>query len=69
MVGVHVLVENAWSGFQRPAAVEVEVAVGLRQVDSPDVTLIPWLNIVILSLLVAGLLWIRALWRRFWRRM
>jgi hypothetical protein len=44
-------------------------AVGLRQIDSPDITLIPWLNIVILSLMAAGILWIRALWRRFWRRM
>lgn len=44
-------------------------AVGVYQVDSPDVRLIPWLNMVILSLLAAGLLWIRALWLRFWRRM
>jgi hypothetical protein len=42
-------------------------AMSLRQVDSPDVLLIPWLNIVILTLLAAALLWVRALWRRFWR--
>lgn len=43
-------------------------AVSLRQVDGPDVLLIPWLNIVIVTLLAAALLWVRMLWRRLWRR-
>lgn len=43
-------------------------AVNAYRVDSPDVRLIPWLNIVILGLMAAAVLWLRALWRRFWRR-
>jgi hypothetical protein len=43
-------------------------AVGVRQVEGPDVRLIPWFNIVILTLFAAGLLWLRALWLRFRRR-
>ena len=43
-------------------------AVAVRQVDSPDVRLIPWLNIVILVALGAGLLFLAVLWRRFRER-
>ena len=40
-------------------------AISVRQVDGPDVTIIPWLNIVILvfSALVFWAIWVR--WRRF----
>lgn len=43
-------------------------AMGVYQVEGPDVRLIPWLNMVILGLMAAALLWLRALWRRFMRR-
>ena len=40
-------------------------AVSVRAVDSPDVRIIPWVNIVILTLLLAAFwaIWVR--WRRF----
>jgi hypothetical protein len=44
-------------------------AVGVRRVEGPEVTLIPWLNIVLLVLLLAALLFLRALWRQFRERM
>jgi len=40
-------------------------AVGVREVDSPDVTLIPWLNIVILSILAGLVFWAWRIWVRF----
>ncbi len=43
-------------------------AVAIRQVDSPDVSLFPWLNIVILTFLLLVVLSIRQLWLRFRRR-
>ena len=43
-------------------------AVGIRGVRSPDVTLFPWLNIVILTVLALMLLTIRRFWIRFRRR-
>lgn len=43
-------------------------AVGVRQVEGPEVRLIPWLNIVILGGLVAFALFLRALWRQFRER-
>ncbi|WP_010138721.1 DUF1523 family protein [Oceanicola sp. S124] len=42
-------------------------AVGIRAVDSPDVTIIPWVNIIIL-LVLAAIFWaIRVRWLRFRR--
>ncbi|KMK65665.1 DUF1523 family protein [Puniceibacterium sp. IMCC21224] len=43
-------------------------AISVRAVDGPDVRIIPWINIVILTLLVAFVwaIWVR--WRRFRRR-
>lgn len=43
-------------------------AVKIRPVDGPDVQLIPWVNIVILSFLAFALLFIRAMWRQFRQR-
>ena len=40
-------------------------AIALRPVDSPDVTLIPWLNIVILLVLTALVFMIWRIWERF----
>lgn len=43
-------------------------AIAIRPTDDPEALRIPWVNIVILTLLAALLLWLRALWRRFHRR-
>lgn len=43
-------------------------AVGIRPVASPDVTIIPWFNIFFFIFLMAGLLFIRAMWRQFRER-
>ena len=43
-------------------------AVGLKQVSGPDVRIIPWANIIILTLLVVLVLTIRAMWRQFRQR-
>ncbi len=43
-------------------------AVAIRHVDSPDVSLFPWLNIVILTFLLLVILSVRQLWLRFRRR-
>ncbi len=42
-------------------------AVGVRAVDSSDIRIIPWLNIIILTSLVALFWAVRVRWRRFWR--
>ena len=42
-------------------------AVGIKQVDGPDVRLIPWFNIIVLTLLAALAWGIWARWRRFKR--
>ena len=41
-------------------------AVSIRPVDGPDVTIIPWMNIILLSALVALFWALRVRWRRFW---
>lgn len=43
-------------------------AISVRAVDGPDVRIIPWLNIVILTFLAALLWGIWARWRKFWAR-
>jgi len=43
-------------------------AVSLRQVDGPDVTIIPWANIVILTVLLFALFMIRRMWLQFRER-
>lgn len=40
-------------------------AINIRQVEGPDVRLIPWLNIVILLVLALGLFMIWRIWERF----
>ncbi|MCC6863922.1 MAG: DUF1523 family protein [Rhodobacteraceae bacterium] len=42
--------------------------IDLRQVESPDVTIIPWVNIIILLLLLSALFTIRRMWLRFRER-
>jgi hypothetical protein len=44
-------------------------AIAMRQVDGPDVTIIPWVNLVLLVLLLGLVLLIRAMWRQFHERM
>lgn len=43
-------------------------AISLRQVDSPDVTIIPWVNIIIFTMLAAILFFIRRMWMQFRER-
>lgn len=44
-------------------------AIALRQVDGPDVTIIPWVNIILLIALLGLILLARAMWRQFHERM
>lgn len=41
-------------------------AISIRPVDSPDVTIIPWLNIILLVTMAAVFWALRVRWRRFW---
>ncbi len=43
-------------------------AVGIRPVAGPEVTIIPWTNIILLSVLLLIVLLIRAMWRQFRER-
>lgn len=43
-------------------------AVGVRTVTSPDVTIIPWFNIVFFVFLMVALVFMRAMWRQFRER-
>ncbi|WP_425097593.1 DUF1523 family protein [Tropicibacter sp. S64] len=43
-------------------------AISVRPVDSPDVRIIPWLNIIILVTLFALFWAVRVRWNRFWER-
>lgn len=43
-------------------------AISVYQVDSPDVSLFPWLNIVILVTILLIILTLRQIWLRFWKR-
>ncbi|SEQ35828.1 DUF1523 family protein [Thalassovita taeanensis] len=43
-------------------------AVGVKVVDGPDVKIVPWFNIVFLSLLALALLMIRRMWMQFRER-
>jgi hypothetical protein len=44
-------------------------AVRIRPVDGPDATIIPWANIIILTLLALMLFMARRMWLQFWERM
>ena len=43
-------------------------AVRVRAVEGPDVTIIPWVNIIILTFLAIGLLMVRRMWLQFRER-
>jgi hypothetical protein len=43
-------------------------AVRVRAVEGPDVTIIPWVNIIILSLLALAVFFVRRMWLQFWER-
>ena len=43
-------------------------ALSMKPVDGPDVRLIPWFNIVFLTILALILITIWRLWRNFWKR-
>ncbi len=44
-------------------------AVGIRPVAGPDVTIIPWVNIIVLTFLAFALFMLRRMWLQFWERM
>ena len=43
-------------------------AIGIREVDGPDVTIIPWFNIIFFAFCGAAWLFLRAAWRQFRER-
>jgi hypothetical protein len=43
-------------------------AVGVRPVEGPDVRIIPWVNIVILTVLAGLVFWVWVIWRQFRER-
>lgn len=43
-------------------------AVGVRGVEGPDITIIPWFNIIFLTLLAALIFWLWRVWVRFRER-
>ena len=44
-------------------------AVGIRPIESPDVTIIPWFNIFFFAFVIFAWFFIRAMWRQFRERM
>lgn len=44
-------------------------AVAIRPVAGPDVTIIPWVNIIILTFLAFAVFMLRRMWLQFWERM
>jgi hypothetical protein len=42
--------------------------VKVRAVDGPDVSIFPWVNIIILSLLALAVFFVRRMWLQFWER-
>ena len=55
-------------GWRLPFVSIYPNAVGVRQVDGPDVTIIPWVNILILSVLALLLMMLRRMWMQFRER-
>ena len=43
-------------------------AIGIRPVDGPNVTVIPWFNIIFFAFVLLGYFMVRAMWRQFWER-
>lgn len=43
-------------------------AVGLREIDGPDVTIIPWFNIAFFAFVIFAWAFLRAMWRQFRER-
>jgi hypothetical protein len=56
-------------GWRMPIFSVFPNAVSIRPVDGPDVRLIPWINIIILSFLAFAVLMIRKMWLQFRERM
>ncbi len=44
-------------------------AIRISEVSGPDYTYFPWLNLVIIALLLGLVFWVRAMWLQFWERM
>jgi len=43
-------------------------AISIRPIENPDVVLIPWINIIILSFLAFAVFMLRRMWMQFWER-
>lgn len=43
-------------------------AIGVREIDGPDVQVIPWFNIFFFIFLFVGWVFLVAMWRQFWER-
>lgn len=56
-------------GWRIPLVSAFPNAVSITRVDGPDVTLIPWVNIIILSFLAFAVFMIRKMWLQFRERM
>ena len=56
-------------GWRLPIISIFSNAVAIRPVAGPDVRIIPWINIIILSLLAFGLFMLRRMWLQFRERM
>ncbi len=55
-------------GWRIPLITIFPNVVGIRPVDSPDVRIIPWFNIIFLTFLGLLYLWLRRKWRQFRRQ-
>jgi len=56
-------------GWRIPLVSITPNAIAIREVSGPDYTYFPWLNLVIIALLLGLIFWVRAMWLQFWERM
>ena len=56
-------------GWRIPLLSITPNAIAISEVSGPDYTYFPWLNLLIIALLLGLIFWIRAMWLQFWERM
>jgi Protein of unknown function (DUF1523) len=56
-------------GWRIPLVSAFPNAVSISRVDGPDVTLIPWVNIILLTFIAFAILMVRKMWAQFRERM